>query len=167
MNALAALLLLAALAGGADIDRAWHDAARTVLASEIPLRDGRPHGLVRSFRTDGSLETTCDFVDGMRHGRLRQFAADGTTLVREVSYVDDREDGVETRWFPSGARHQEITWRAGVRHGVERTWTATGVLVWERPYADGRLHGTVRAWGEDGRQISSEAWHEGVRVEAP
>ncbi len=166
MNALGVLLLLAALAGGEEVDRTWHDTDRAVVASEIPLRDGKAHGLTRTFRADGTLDSACDFVDGQRQGRLRQYAADGTTVIREVPYAADREEGVETRWFPSGAKHEEIPWRAGVRQGVARTWTAAGALVWERPWADGRLHGTVRAWGADGRLISSETYRDGERIAA-
>lgn len=155
MTGLASLLLgLCTLAGAAtDVDRTWHDDARTKIEWDIPLREGKPHGLVRQYREDGSVEVACEYRDGKRHGVQRSFDTSGTIAVREIPYADGLADGLEIRRFPDGRIQEEIPWRQGQRHGVQKTYTRSGVLVWERGWQDGILL-TSRSWDEHGHPIS-------------
>jgi len=155
MSGLPALLVgLCAWAGAAtDVDRTWHDEARTRIEWEIPLREGKPHGLVQQFRADGSVEVACDYRDGERHGVQRSFDSSGTIVIREIPYVDGLAEGIEIRRFPNGRVQDEIPWRAGQRHGLQKTYTRSGVLVWEREWQEGILLKS-RSWDEHGKPIS-------------
>jgi hypothetical protein len=74
------------------VDAAWN--ART-FEWELTPRDaeGRPHGLVRAWRSDGGLSSEYEHRAGERHGGFRRFHPDGS-VAREGLYADGRQHGL-------------------------------------------------------------------------
>ncbi|HEV3031086.1 MAG TPA: hypothetical protein VG319_05550 [Polyangia bacterium] len=73
-------------------DATWNELS---LEWELAPRDasGRPHGLVRAWRRDGSLSNEYEHRAGQRHGAFRRFHPDGS-VAREGLFVDNAQDGL-------------------------------------------------------------------------
>ena len=56
--------------------------------------DGRAHGLVRAWRSDGLYAHEYEHVAGERHGAYRRFHPDGS-IAREGSYEHGSQHGLE------------------------------------------------------------------------
>jgi hypothetical protein len=74
------------------VEAAWNE--RT-LEWEVTPRDaeGRAHGLVRAWRSDGDLATEYEHRAGVRHGAFRRFHPDGT-IAREGFFEDGQQHGL-------------------------------------------------------------------------
>lgn len=60
----------------------------------VPKRKRRKHGEERRWRADGTLASTCVFVDGVPHGPYQRFHESGE-VSREGTYADGKFDGVD------------------------------------------------------------------------
>ena len=73
--------------------------------------------------------------------------------------------GIETHWYPSGAKEYEVTWSNGIRTGTETFWNESGRVVWKR---DHRADGTT-VWAQfwpDGSKHRESTWR-GLRCDGP
>ena len=52
--------------------------------SEVPFRDGREHGIARSWHRNGQLAGETPYVDGIMHGIRRELFDDGSLKSEEV-----------------------------------------------------------------------------------
>ncbi|HVR02245.1 MAG TPA: hypothetical protein VMT47_08940 [Polyangia bacterium] len=73
-------------------DATWNELS---LEWELAPRDaaGRPHGLVRAWRSDGSLSNEYEHRAGQRHGFFRRFHPDGS-VAREGRFLEGEQHGL-------------------------------------------------------------------------
>jgi hypothetical protein len=73
-------------------EAAWNE--RTFEWELVPRdAEGRPHGLVRAWRSDGALAHEDEHRAGVRHGAFRRFHPDGS-VAREGSYENGSQHGL-------------------------------------------------------------------------
>jgi formylglycine-generating enzyme required for sulfatase activity len=123
----------------------------------------------RETRPDGTPRATWE----------AKVAADGRYLL----------DGVETFYYPGGAKQYEATYRDGRKVGLETSWSPAGGKRWtwdhhadgsstwtqwwdngqkkaESTWRDGRCDGVARRWDPQGRALSEETFREGFPAAA-
>jgi antitoxin component YwqK of YwqJK toxin-antitoxin module len=66
------------------IERHYHP--NGTVAAEIPRKDGRPHGTIRTWHDNGQLATEREAISGKTIGLERKWGSDGT-LEMEINYV--------------------------------------------------------------------------------
>ena len=121
---------------------------------------GQKHGEELRYDSEGRINQITPWRMGRRHGQTQWFAdehkvadqlyEDGAPVGPLTSYwptgqkrstvliVEDRRDGQETRWYPSGGLMAEIQWKLGILHGPYRTYSdAGGWLQSEVQWTDG------------------------------
>jgi YD repeat-containing protein len=56
--------------------------------------NGKPEGLVKLFRTDGTVLMTVQHKNGQPYGKQTYYAPDGTTVTEELIYIDGQYAGM-------------------------------------------------------------------------
>ena len=88
-------------------------------------------------------------------GLVRDFYPNGQRE-SESSYVDGKQDGIDTEWYDDGQKKAERTWALGQRvHEI--LWWENGQKRHESKYVDGKLHGGT-SWFEDGNKRKEDVW---------
>lgn len=72
------------------------------LRSEYPMKNGRPHGVVREWWDNGQPSTETHFENGQRHGRNRYWNREGR-LLKEQTYDHDKSISEKIYPTPPGA----------------------------------------------------------------
>jgi antitoxin component YwqK of YwqJK toxin-antitoxin module len=105
------------------------------LRAEIPLQNGRPHGLRKDWHLNGTLAAEIPFENGLQHGVTKAWATDGRLL---GEYVMEHGVGTFKSWYDNGVLSQEIEMRAGEPNGRQRSWDENGEFVGEAYWIKGK-----------------------------
>lgn len=100
----------------------YHSGGKTVRKT-IPMKDGRIDGVVRTYFSDGSLDTEKTYRMSVEHGAERRYDNATHRQVFETHYIDGKKEGEEWETADNGNGTQSRI----VRH-----------------YADGLLNGKYR-----------------------
>lgn len=68
------------------------------LKSDYPMKNGRPHGLVREWWENGQLSTETHFENGQRHGSNRYWNKEGRLLKNQVY---DHDKSISEKVYPT------------------------------------------------------------------
>lgn len=68
------------------------------MRSEYPMKDGKPHGLVREWWDNGQLSTETHFDNGQRHGGNRYWNREGLLLKEQVY---DHDHSISEKVYPT------------------------------------------------------------------
>jgi antitoxin component YwqK of YwqJK toxin-antitoxin module len=150
--------------------------ANGTLKTQCFYREGRLHGLARSFAENGQLLAESWFIDGKRQGKMRQYYLSGC-LYSLCCYKDGLLHGTQKYFFENGTPKailhykegwlegdvylyngdgkliRELHYQNGVRHGPERMWRAESMPLMECRYENGIPVGTARQWDQEGKLI--------------
>ncbi len=107
-----------------------------LIREEIPLRNGRRHGLYRTWHKNGLLASEESYVNGLPHGICRQWDDEGHLLGK---YRVVRGTGVQRAWHDNGQLKMEVSTVRGRFCGRNRIWLRDGTLLSERYYLRGRV----------------------------
>ncbi|MBI4661219.1 MAG: toxin-antitoxin system YwqK family antitoxin [Verrucomicrobia bacterium] len=106
------------------------------LREELPLRNGRKHGVVRIWHKNGALASEEPHQDGLLHGLCRQWDEAGRLL---GEYLMEHGTGVQRAWHDNGQLQLEVSTIGGEFSGKNRLWLRDGTLISERIYLFGRI----------------------------
>lgn len=107
-----------------------------LVREEIPLRNGRRHGLYRTWHKNGLLASEESYVNGLPHGICHQWDETGRLLGK---YRMVRGTGVQRSWHDNGQLQMEVSTVRGQFCGRNRIWLRDGTLLSERYYLRGRV----------------------------
>jgi len=105
------------------------------LRETVPLRGGKPHGVVRTWHRNGVLASEERYRDGVLHGLCRHWDEAGALL---GEFTMDRGSGVQREWHDNGRLKIEVGTVGGVFCGRNRIWLRDGTLLSERYYLQGK-----------------------------
>jgi hypothetical protein len=137
------------------------------LESERPLKNGRLHGNLYFFDTQGQVISAEPFFNGLAHGVAKQFYDDrliGTYTMKHGTGLDlwrclDPNEG-----FPHLSEARYL--KDGKWHGFEWVWMGRNSLHLERHFSSDLQHGIERWWNSSGkmRRGYPRYWREGKQV---
>ena len=132
--------------------------------SEVHTRNGELVGMRREWHRSGSLwiEGAYD-AHSERVGAWRELYDDGTPRF-EGSFNGDRLSGIETWYYPDGAREWQIGRLNGARDGEERWWHENGELRRAGAWSNGERDGTFTVYDESGAVAFTGEYRHGVNV---
>lgn len=104
------------------------------LRETVPLRDGKRHGVVRTWHRNGVLASEERFRNGLLNGICRQWDEAGRLL---GEFQMKNGTGLQREWHDKGRLKIEVMTVHGVFCGRNRIWLQDGALLSERYY----LHG--------------------------
>lgn len=94
--------------------------------SELPVEDGKIHGLARTWGSNGVLDETAEYEHGVRQGTTRRWYKE-RLLLSEVHFENGKMDGIFKQWHADGSLQKKGEYRMGTPIGVWEEWYATGV----------------------------------------
>ena len=86
--------------------------------------------------------------------------------MREVTYKDGKQEGLETTWHENGQKMSEVTYKDGKLEGLETSWHANGQKQSEMTYKDGKEEGLLTAWHANGQKAIEATYKDGKKVSA-
>jgi len=116
----------------------------------VPLRNGRRHGLVRTWHKNGILASEERYQRGFLHGVCRQWDEAGRLLGK---FTMVHGTGIQREWHDNGRLKIEVSTVRGKFCGRNRIWLRDGTLFSERFY----LHGQVVST-DDYRAAAAKDW---------
>lgn len=96
------------------------------MREETPMRNGRRHGVARTWHRNGVLASEESYQDGQLHGLCRQWDEQGKLL---GEYRMHHGTGIQRVWFENGVLQLEHSLINGVFTGPSRLWFQDGALA--------------------------------------
>lgn len=100
------------------------------------MRNGRKHGVHRTWHKNGVLASEEPYLNGLPHGICRQWDEQGQMLGK---YKMVHGTGVQRAWHDNGQLQMEVSTVRGEFSGRNRIWLRDGTLLSERFYIHGRI----------------------------
>src|SRR6185295_5996038 len=125
------------------------------------LKNGRLHGVGRTWYENGQLEREEPLHKSVLHGRERLWYPHGV-LRAEKHYVNDQLDGARREWYPSGQMKIECHYVMNRLDGLYTEWHPKGQLKERVPYWEGEPHGIIKRFDEKGRASAKEIYVRGL-----
>ena len=108
------------------------------LAIEVPYRNGKIDGVMRSYDEEGRIHET-------------------------IGYLEGEEEGYSTIYYANGKKKSRETYRCGILNGVSEDWDEMGRIRRQIPYVDGQIHGIVKIYDENGKIKEDMYFDHGLR----
>jgi len=110
-----------------------------VVMEEIPYVDGKIHGTSKFYLGDGKLYYTVEYVNGLKEGKY--VAYDGTDKIVETGmHKNDKREGDWVSYDENGAVLETLTFSAGVLQNAEEIKYKRGTAFQEKE----KLKGTIQ-----------------------
>ena len=100
------------------------------------MRDGRRHGVVRTWHKNGKRASEEPFKNGLLDGVCRKWSESGRRL---GEYLMFQGTGLQREWHDNGKLQMEIWSICGEFSGRNRIWLRDGTLLSERFYLVGHV----------------------------
>jgi antitoxin component YwqK of YwqJK toxin-antitoxin module len=113
------------------------------------------NGLVRIYKTDGTLMQELIYSGGHKNGLCREYFPNGK-LETIMPMINDTLDGIWTEYFDNGIIHTESPWVMGVQSGLEKEYDTHGNLITETLYTKGNPGVSRDVKGPDPEQLTFE-----------
>lgn len=75
--------------------------------AEIPMKDGKRHGLAKEYYTNGNVFQEVNYVNGVKEGIARQYYEHGV-LAQETPFKADKRHGVQLKYRSNGKPSAEV-----------------------------------------------------------
>ncbi|WP_395848097.1 toxin-antitoxin system YwqK family antitoxin [Cystobacter fuscus] len=145
-------------APGTELSHTESFEARRVSACVSP--DGRKQGAEHVRAPNGRLLERGEYREGKRHGIFRTWNEQGV-LLEELSYAEGLPDGKWKLYWPDGQRALEMGYVKGTLEGENTTYYTNGNPRYRRTYQKGVVHGRHARWFESGLVEVEGAFNQG------
>lgn len=116
------------------------------------------------YNADSTFKMTyqVDKATGAKYGTYKEYDVATSTLLSERNYKNNKLEGVEKIYFPSGQVDGELTYKNGVHDGVFKYYYEDGTLKQQGSYVKGNIEGTLNSYYPTGTLKEEVAHIEGV-----
>lgn len=83
---------------------------------------------------------------GAKYGAYKEYEVATSTVVAERNYKNNKLEGTEKIYFPSGQVDGEFTYKNGIHDGVFKYYYEDGTLKQEGTYVDGKIEGVLNSY---------------------
>lgn len=138
---------------GNGIYKDYHMDGETV-KSEREVKNGKVHGIHRTYSQQGKLESEKGYDNGVEHGRERRFHYETGELTTDRNYVNGKLDGKQFEHFTSNRDdYTKISnYKMGVLDGAySETLDEGGLVRLEGKYKNGEKEGKWTNRRKDGK----------------
>ena len=108
------------------------------LAIEVPYRNGKIDGVMRSYDEEGKLHET-------------------------IGYLEGDEEGYSTVYYTNGKKKKRESFHQGILNGMSEEWSENGKILRQIPYENGQIHGVVKIYDEFGQIKEDVVFVRGLR----
>lgn len=151
---------------------------------KIPMKNGKPDGLLVEYHSDKTLRRTIHFEEGIAQGEFKEYFPDGKQIMEAAQYVDGRLSGPYARYFqdgtpsvvgeymmgfkmgkwiryrPNGTQLSVFTLYMNRRDGGFGVFKNSGMPYLTGEFAQDQIDGELSFFNEDGEITQKTGWDE-------
>lgn len=131
------------------------------LKEEVNYKDGKKHGVQKTFNRDGELRKTVSFNNGYLHGRSESYYSDGSLRV-VANYKNDLKHGLFEWFFENGELESFKNYKDGFDHGEINRFYESGQLKFIGYNKNGKEHGEQISYFENGQEKYIKNYRDGL-----
>lgn len=110
------------------------------------------------------LVSTAQYKDGKLHGISRSFDQSGN-MISEIEYKDGKRNGFDKRYDQQAHLIEETEWKDDKRNGFHKKYNQQGYLIEETEWKDDKLHGFSRVYDQEGQLMIETEWKDNFRAD--
>jgi hypothetical protein len=107
-------------------------------------------GVIKTHYANGKLKAEIPVKNGKRHGLVVQYFGSGKKHV-EMNYVDGKHNGLTKRYYENGNLYEETEYRDGVMDGTRKKYRQDGRLSTEATFFKGQPCAGLKEYLTDGK----------------
>jgi antitoxin component YwqK of YwqJK toxin-antitoxin module len=115
----------------------WHEYYEGNLASKAIYSYGKLHGRKDTYRSNGKVQFSYEYVNGVQEGKSYQYWETGS-LYEECPYVNGKKDGLKITYRENGTIQFKTNFKEGQRHGDHYQYDDKGTQVAHEQYNMGK-----------------------------
>lgn len=119
------------------------DQSSNLVLSDMPVKDGLPHGTFVGFYDNGQKMIENTFVHGILDGQSNRWWRNGKYRYT-LFYRNNQLDGTQRAYFICGKIREEANYLNGALEGIQRVWDENGQLISNYTIKDKRIYGIVK-----------------------
>lgn len=96
-------------------------------------------GIQKKYRADKTLLSAIEHKDGKRHGVSRSYYEDGKIIHNEIRYNMGSKNGMTNSYYKNGQLYYTVEYLNGKREGILMKFYETSELMAEVPYKNGAV----------------------------
>jgi len=122
---------------------------------KVESKPKEKHGIVETFREDGSQIAKVTYDHGKRNGVSYNYYPNGNVKL-EINYINDEKQGMAKWFYESGKLYMESNYIDGKKDGIEKRFFENGVLQAEIPYRADQLCVGTKEYNSKGKLIKEK-----------
>lgn len=144
------------------------DKKTEIILREIPLKDGKMSGIVKTYFNDGTIKSEKGYRDGVEHGIDRIYDSKTGDCIQDFNFVDGKPDGIQkNRIIHSSQGEVAQYWEQsfyvkGLREGDFTQLFTDGSARTLGKYKDGKKTGQWLVFNENGDTLSFNTYENGL-----
>jgi MORN repeat variant len=108
------------------------------------------------------VSTEKETQSGIKNGIIKVYRADKQRLHKELSYKNDKLDGLSKIYHPNGNVYLETAYANDKRHGLTKQYFQSGILYSETQYDSGKITGILKKYHKDGKLKAEVPYNKGM-----
>lgn len=113
-----------------------------VLVAKLPIIDGKENGVALGWYKNGKKRYELNFLNGNREGTHKGWHPNDT-LSFSYFFHEDKYEGEQNTYFPSGNRWQSLHYVNGYEEGKQKSWNDSLRVVNNFTVKNGKLYGVI------------------------
>lgn len=98
----------------------------------------------------------------IKNGIIKVYREDKIRLHKELSYKNDKLDGLSKIYHPNGTVYLETEYANDKRHGLTKQYFQSGILYSETQYDSGKITGILKKYHKDGKLKAEVPYNKGM-----
>ena len=129
---------------------------------EMPIKDGKIHGVSKEWSNKGKRVLERHFVMGVPNGKEKQWYPDGEKQV-ELNYVNGKVEGIAIEWYKNGQKKSEGIFKNSKEQGEHKWYFDQGQIDQIVNYENGLAQGLVKMWFLSGKFKKESNFKNGMK----
>jgi antitoxin component YwqK of YwqJK toxin-antitoxin module len=117
--------------------------------SETPYINGKIHGQVVKWYSNGKIAEQINYINGEKHGLYQEFHYNGSKR-EEGLFVNGKRHKLWRMWRSDGYISMEIIYVNGEIHGTLLNYDLYNILFYKAEYANGERNGLYQEYHKNG-----------------
>lgn len=109
-------------------------------------------GVRKNYRNDKTLLSTIEYKDGKRHGISRSYYDNGKVVQKEICYNLGRKSGTTNSYYKNGNLYYTVEYVDDKREGVQKKYYESAELMAEVPYKNGLVQPGLIEYQKSGKR---------------
>jgi len=155
------VIIICTLSCSTDMEKGNYSNGK--LKYEVPLKDGKRHGVLRKYYESGTIQLKSRWNNGVKEGKLISYYKNGQAGLIEP-YNNGKIDGIVKNYDSLGNLVEMVTYKLGKKKGPYQSFYKNGKLEAEGNYKDDVEHGKFLVYYPNGEIMKNMYFDKGELV---